>query len=424
MKQVSVRLVNYSADLYGVCSALYELGGLIVMHDASGCNSTYATHDEPRWYDIDSMIYISGITEFDAIMGDDDKLIRDIVTVAEEKHPRFIAVFGSPVATMIGTDFRGIAHLIQEKTGIPTFAFRTSGMKTYVHGANQAYLRWAQEFLPAPEKKDRSVHEPVRVNLLGVTPLDFSIVGNVEALRRFASSDGLDLVSVWSMGDKPEVLEKAPEADVNLLCSSVAIDLAEWMEETYGIPYVEGLPIGSRAQETVRALLQCAAEDGKSRILGMGDADSAAEKTGGSDDTAELPEGAARPADVRALVIGEPVFAGSLRYALEELVPELSVSLICPTERSAGMLRKNDPMTYREEEIKEAVDKADLVIADPVYRRLLPEDSGTAFVRFPHEAYSGRMYREEIPVFIGGSFDDWLLKLKKELIEVTQHESY
>ena len=42
-------LSTYSADTFGVCSALFELGGMIVMHDPSGCNSTYTTHDEPRW---------------------------------------------------------------------------------------------------------------------------------------------------------------------------------------------------------------------------------------------------------------------------------------------------------------------------------------------------------------------------------------
>ncbi len=50
----------YTADVSGVCSALYELGGMTVMHDPSGCNSTYNTHDEIRWYDQDSLIYIFG----------------------------------------------------------------------------------------------------------------------------------------------------------------------------------------------------------------------------------------------------------------------------------------------------------------------------------------------------------------------------
>ena len=82
----------YTADTSGVCSALYELGGMVVVHDASGCNSTYATHDEPRWYDMDSMIYISGLTEIDAVMGNDDKFIDDVCESAQRLKPKFIAI--------------------------------------------------------------------------------------------------------------------------------------------------------------------------------------------------------------------------------------------------------------------------------------------------------------------------------------------
>ena len=96
MKQTSGIISTYSADVFGVCSALFELGGMTVMHDASGCNSTYTTHDEPRWMDMDAMVYISGLSEMEAIMGDDAKLIDDIVQAAEELHPRFITVAGTP----------------------------------------------------------------------------------------------------------------------------------------------------------------------------------------------------------------------------------------------------------------------------------------------------------------------------------------
>ena len=34
MREVRVKTPNYACDLSGICSALYELGGLIVMHDA------------------------------------------------------------------------------------------------------------------------------------------------------------------------------------------------------------------------------------------------------------------------------------------------------------------------------------------------------------------------------------------------------
>ena len=97
MKQVSVTLSTYTADVSGVCSALYELGGMVVIHDPSGCNSTYNTHDEPRWYDMDSLVFISGLSQMDAIMGNDDKFINDIVRAAKELKPRFIALVRTPI---------------------------------------------------------------------------------------------------------------------------------------------------------------------------------------------------------------------------------------------------------------------------------------------------------------------------------------
>ena len=120
MKQTSRIISTYSADVFAVCSALFELGGMIIMHDASGCNSTYTTHDEPRWYDMESMVYISGLSEMEAIMGDDEKFINDIVLAAEDLKPKFIAIAGTPIPTMTGFDFAAVAALIEERTGINT----------------------------------------------------------------------------------------------------------------------------------------------------------------------------------------------------------------------------------------------------------------------------------------------------------------
>ena len=118
MKQTARIISTYSADVFGVCSALFELGGMVIMHDASGCNSTYTTHDEPRWYDMESMVYISGLSEMEAIMGDDEKLIGDIVDAAEALHPSFIAIAGTPIPIMTGFDFSAVASVIEQRTGI------------------------------------------------------------------------------------------------------------------------------------------------------------------------------------------------------------------------------------------------------------------------------------------------------------------
>ena len=55
-----------TGDVSGAASALFELGGITAIHDPSGCNSTYNTHDETRWYNSDSMVFISGLNDVDA----------------------------------------------------------------------------------------------------------------------------------------------------------------------------------------------------------------------------------------------------------------------------------------------------------------------------------------------------------------------
>jgi hypothetical protein len=38
---------------------------------------------------------------------------------------------------------------------------------------------------------------------------------------------------------------------------------------------------------------------------------------------------------------------------------------------------------------------AETVIADPIYRRII--QPGARFISLPHEAFSGRIYRKDIP---------------------------
>ena len=235
MKRTNRILPVYAADISGICSALYELGGMTVMHDASGCNSTYTTHDEPRWYSMDSMVYISALSELEAVMGDDEKLVRDIVDAALNLCPAFICMGGTPIPMMMGTDFKGIARMIENKTGIPTFGIATNGMHSYVRGAGEA-LRWiVKRFCPPGIKADRPA--ALKVNILGVTPLDFSLTGNTARLKDFLRSHGMETVGCWAMESGLDELRLAGLADVNLVVSAVGLPAAAELKKMYGPPW-------------------------------------------------------------------------------------------------------------------------------------------------------------------------------------------
>ena len=239
MKQTARIISTYSADVMGVCSALFELGGMTIMHDASGCNSTYTTHDEPRWFDMDSMVYISGISEIEAIMGDDEKLISDIVDAAEVLKPAFIAIAGTPIPTMTGFDFEAVASVIEQRTGIPSFGFPTTGMNTYIHGASMALAGIAERFVEDPAKTETAENSDstlqmsprkiisvvdnccmkpngIKVNILGLTPLDFSTNGQDESIVQWLRNEGFEVISKWpgcfTKGSAPRTLSESLSA--------------------------------------------------------------------------------------------------------------------------------------------------------------------------------------------------------------------
>lgn len=229
----------YAADTSGVCSALYELGGMTVVHDASGCNSTYATHDEPRWYDRKSMIYISALTEADAVMGNDSKFIRDVAKAAGELSPKFIAICGSPMPAMTGFDYSAAAEEIERETGLTTFFVDTNGTHSYLQGAEGAFLNIAKLF--CREGKEKQANS---VNIIGATPLDFSVNTSVSSIKKWLLDNGFSVQSCFAMDSSLDEISTAPQAAVSLVISSDGIAVAKYLFDTYGVPYVVGVPVG------------------------------------------------------------------------------------------------------------------------------------------------------------------------------------
>lgn len=391
----------YTADVSGVCSALYELGGMTVMHDPSGCNSTYNTHDEIRWYDQDSLIFISGLTEIDAIMGNDRKFIDDIEHAARELRPKFIALAGSPIPFMNGTDFPAIARVIETETGIPTFSVPTNGMHDYVYGAGIALEKIAERFAGKteiendtqkqtsadksaetettddsrfpdsvvnmnPKKKEKRSGRSV--NLLGVTPLDFGPQKNVEIMKENLHNYGWNVLSAWAMGDTLETLQQAETADVNLVVSAVGLRAAKVLQEKFGTPYVIGTP-NEWLAETISEALEEAAEQQTDRKI------------------VYLQNRMQKEAEIT--LIGEPVTMGSLAAGIEKKYGH-SVRVFCPLKECENLVGEKDAIVLGEEAMEEALRDAKIIVADPLYKPICP--AKCTFYELPHVAFSGRLW--------------------------------
>lgn len=377
MGQLSIYLPPFAGDYSGVCSTLFDFNCLILLQDAACCTRNYVDYDEPRWDRTKRTTLCAQLRTMDAILGRDDKLVDKAVQAAQSLHPDFIALLGSPVPAIIGTDFPGIAHEVEQKTEIPTLGFSTTGFSSYTRGVEMALSALIDRFTAPPTRQI-----PNGVNLLGLTPLDFGAGGNDRGIRLALEERGFTVVCSFSMGATLEQVRRAPAAQVNLVVSRSGLRAAKELEHRFGIPYVVGVPIGSLCADRIATLLQASILDGRNRIL---------QRTP-SESTQTLP----------TLLIGDQVMVNSLRLALMEvgdirplvaasffgLTPELVAPGDFSLESEAQLLR-----LLRENRFHG-------MIADPLITHL-PHAQWRWWTSFAHPAVSSHLHWDKVPLLQG-----------------------
>lgn len=381
MAVLSICLSPYAADYSGVSSVLFDLNTVTAMHDASGCTGNYTGYDEPRWYGSKSGIFCSGLREIDAILGDDEKLIKKMIHASKDIKPDLMALVGSPVPMVIGSDMVGIAAELEERTGIPCLGFDTTGTTYYDQGVAMATIALLKKFTPKSEMI------PGTVNIVGATPLDFAYGDNIEDIKTLIEGEGLSITACLSMGYTMETLKKASSAQINLAVSKAGLKIAQHMEVTYGIPYVCGLPVGNEMTKLYLEEVKKVAETKQSCIL-----------NGKVSDTADI------------LIVGEQVSSNSIRLALEKEYGEGKIAVGCLFGKEAKLALPQDKNLSSERLIKEEINKDcyKMIIADPFIKELLSEDSKADFLANAQYAVSSKVCVEDTARIIGIKFHEWL----------------
>lgn len=227
-------LTPFAPDQSGAVSVIYELGGLVVICDAGGCTGNICGFDEPRWHTMRSAVFSAGLRDMDAILGRDDKLVDELVDASTKIDARFAAIVGTPVPSVIGTDYRALRRMSERRGSLPTIAVDTTGMELYDVGAEKAYLalfdRFATEALPV---------EPGVVGVLGANPLELSTT-SANALRALVPS-----ARCYGMGSSFEDVVRASSVERNLVVAPSGLAVAKLLERRFGTPYEVRDPLAS-----------------------------------------------------------------------------------------------------------------------------------------------------------------------------------
>lgn len=353
MKGLRKYLTPFAPDQSGAESVLYQLGGILVILDAGGCTGNICGFDEPRWSTEPSAVFSAGLRDMDAIMGRDELLVKKLEKVAEKIDAGFIALIGTPVPSVIGTDYHALRRMTARKVKLPILAIDTDGMHTYEVGEQKAYL----ELMKVLSEEKREEQKEKTVGVFGAIPLDLPIPSHQERIRQNLLERGYDRVILYGADATLEDVKGASGVTENIVTSPSGLKAAEYMKKTFGIPYQVEYP-------------------GVEQLL--------------ADLTEEEPSLAFT--DQKVLILHQQVLANALRQEIRKVTEnraEVSVAsyfMMQKEDMEAGdhKLREEDAWI---ELVKEG--GFDVILADDTLRRMTPQFSGR-WISLPSFAISGK----------------------------------
>ncbi|MDD6428301.1 MAG: nitrogenase component 1 [Lachnospiraceae bacterium] len=189
-------LTPFAPDQSGAVEVLRQIEGMmVVVLDAGGCTGNICGFDIRDWEQNPSMIFSAGLRDMDAVFGRDEELIRKIKKAAGLLDPAYIALVGTPVPSVIGTDLNGLSIQVERACGIRTISVDTNGCDYYDKGMEKAYSRILADhigedgLLPGLSALDYTDSEIASIRKRNPKPAAFSVAGLEAAGGMVAASE-------------------------------------------------------------------------------------------------------------------------------------------------------------------------------------------------------------------------------------------
>lgn len=373
MKRLNRFLPAFSADYTGASSVVYGMEGILVGHDPISCSTHAFITDEPRIDSVHKPFFSTCINEIEAVVGNDEKHIKKMIQLLEYFDAKFMTIIGTPVTSVIGTDFLGIAKVFEKRTGVPTIGVDTTGFELYDEGIVKVYKQLIDKFTGQSYFKAT----PSEVNVFGTVVLDMWDMDSVIYLEQIIKEAGAETVTCWGADATLEHITGANQSRLNIAVSVSGIEAAKYMEKKYGIPYIIGCPIGEN--ETIEF---------QSRI---------SEKLGNEMKLCRSKKEKNKDHVKKVLIIGEQVLSDGIRNCLQKEFGIEQVDCVTFFKQESILKRKYDAKVRDEEELINYMkqrEEYDIIIGDLRLKTIVGA-YGKKYLEWPHIVMSGQNRLQE-----------------------------
>lgn len=365
MRGLRKYLTPFAPDQSGAESVFYELGGIVVILDAGGCAGNICGFDEPRWSEKRSAVFSAGLRDMDAVMGRDRLLVKKICDCVSKVEARFVAIIGTPVPAVIGTDLRAVSRMLEKEIDLPVIPVSTDGMHLYDRGVQMAYRALFRELerrgmLTGSSCTDSTPAGPSprrRAGVFGVTPLDLPDRTCAAVIREALRQEGYDEVILYGSGAGLEDYMHAGQNAVNIAASADGMEAVSYLKSKFGTPSQVRFP-------------------GAEHFL--------TERHPGEADGEGLYSG-------KVLIVQSQVLGNSLREEILHRDPGAEVTVADWFFMSQELMQPQDVSLKEEDDFTDLVKSYEpgLIIGDRVLMRMIPEYTGK-FIHLPQFSISGK----------------------------------
>ncbi|MFA8433370.1 MAG: nitrogenase component 1 [Marinifilaceae bacterium] len=257
-------LQNILPDAFS--GALFALEGIkdsvVVLNGPTGCKFYHAavsgdqlcrgfsydpvTNPE-RYYFRQNRIPCTFLDDHDFVYGAREKL-EGVLQFIKDEQFHYLAIVNSPGAALIGDDLESFFR--NAHPGMPGITIENTGFSAPFHvGFSETLLQVLKSLRP----QQKSLTEKKTVNLVGISIYHKYFEGDVLEMKRLLGLCGISVKTTMLAGDSTEQLSRFAEAELNVVLQpEFGKAAAQWMEQEFGIPYLEqetGMCIGFDATE-------------------------------------------------------------------------------------------------------------------------------------------------------------------------------
>lgn len=254
----------HDCKMVGALRAFHGISdSMTIIHGRNGCHCGALLLQTLSSEQNSVRILFSGLKSSDEVYSGEERLASAIRLADRTFSPRAIAVLNCSAPAIMGEDVAGLQLLLEDEIEAKLIAMDAGGPE------GPAWLGYEEALSRLVSQMRINEGEPKKgINLLGFKADDFCSQGDITEMKRMLLDQGL-LVNCVLSGSSFEQMQKAPQAELNVLLGGDGLVCAKAMQEQFDIPYIAvPYPYGlNKSIQFVETIVEAMGKQADPRIL-------------------------------------------------------------------------------------------------------------------------------------------------------------